>query len=724
MLRIVFFLCLIASPLLSFARYQVCSITINSSDEIETFKEFLPTEDFEFVELLPFQVNVKKDYDSHWFNKVCRKDYHCDILVVSGHFGGTFFGESGYTLPTELMEEQSCKKTCPGILSNVKEIFLFGCNTLASKNRDRRSYTEYLKVLLDDGMARNVAERVVAARYSPLETPFYERMNFIFSGSHTVYGFNELSPLGPNIRRPLRNYFHSINKKFKSYANYLDSGSYKRIENRELFQNLPRHIYSLNQAGISLSGESRDQKDFFKNKCLLYDETAGFSHRMRALQKIFSSGKAGSAFFAIDHFLSYNQSEIQEGVGRRTFRSIKNNNSLVEDFLSYEEHLNSLPYVRMIYYSLLDRFQWADPFALQVLRKKTLLEIIKQADQEAYSSVLILLRQKQVVPGQLYISKRDLPKDYLKSLWALLIFEKLRILAPDWQSNILKHCEQGLKKNLGMCHQALNTLAHIWPEPEISKSVERLLEFKDEGIKYYSLRVLGQTQATDYKTHKKIADFLASDKASLRQEAVEVLGFLKTPYSDIQADLVLLLTKANDELAEDILWSLNQMDVTGETAQQRLFEYITKSDLKPELFVEAFRVFETSSYFSDSILYYFYEILENRDQEHLEFLFPVIETLSRNRNIKDIGIHYRFLLFQNEKSLSVKRRALKSMSYLIWLHPEVQIDFLKYFEDPDPQVRQLAFQALRNIKNLRNTTKRKIRSLSSAGVKELKGFFH
>ena len=724
MLRIVFFLCFIVAPLLSFARYQVCSITINSSDEIETFKKFLSTEDFDFVELLPFQVNAKKDYDSHWFNEACRKGYRCDILVVSGHFGGTFFGESGYTLPTELMEEQSCKKTCPGILSNVKEIFLFGCNTLADKSRDRRTYTEYLQVLLDDGMARNIAERVVAARYSPLEAPFYERMNFIFSGSHTVYGFNELSPLGPHIRRPLENYFHSINKTFGSYANYLDSNSYTRIENKELFQNLPRNTFSLNQAGISLSGESRDQKDFFNSKCLLYDETADFSYRMRALQDIFSSGKAGSAFFAVDHFLSHNKRETQEGDGRRIFRSIKNNNSLATDFLSYEKHLDFLPYVRMIYYSLLDRFQWVDPFDLQVLRKKTLLEIIKPADQEAYSSVLLLLRQGQVVPGWLYISKQDLPEDYLKSLWSLLIFEKLRVLASDWQSDILQHCdEQSLRRSLGMCHQALNTLAHIGPKPEISKSVERLLNVEDEGVKYYSLRVLGQTQTSDYETHRRIADFLASDKASLRQEAIEALGFLKTPDPDIQADLVLLLTKADDELAEDILWSLNQMDVTSAAAQKMLFEYITNPDLKLKLFKGAFRIFEASTFFSDTTLSFFYKILENRDQEQLDFLFFVIETLSKNRNIKDIGIHYRFLIFQNEESLSIKKRALKSMSGLTWLHPEVQISFLRYFEDPDPQVRQLAFQALRNIKNLQEKTKRKIRNLSGR-VKELQGFFY
>ncbi|MBC6415629.1 MAG: HEAT repeat domain-containing protein [Bdellovibrionales bacterium] len=720
LLRIFFLLFFFLSPFLSLARYQVCSITINSSDEIETFQEFLSSKDFDFVELLPALENPQKGYNSHWFNEACRKERHCDILVISGHFGGTFFGESGYTLPTELMEEQSCNETCSGILSQVKEIFLFGCNTLASKSKDRRTYEEYLQVLLDDGMARNVAERVVAARYSSLEAPFYERMNFIFSGSHTVYGFNELSPLGPHIRNPLKKYFRSINEKFGSYANYLDSESYKREENIELFRHLPRNVFTLNQARISLSHEDEEQKIFFENKCLLYDKNISFSSRMQALENIFHSGKSGSAFFAIDHFLSNNKKDIQEGIGRGVFRSIRTNESLAKEFISYEKDLNPLPFVRMIFYSLLDKFQWKDPFDLFVQKKLTLLDIIKPADQEAYSSVLTLLEQKQIVPGELYVSKEDLSKDYVNGLWSLLIFEKLRVIAPDWQKDILKHCEtESINKKIGMCYQALNTLAHIWPEAKTIDTLEDLLNSSDEGVLYYSLRALGQTSASGYETHRKIADFLFSNSATLRKEAIEVLGFLKTPYEDVQSDLTSLLLQASDELSKELFWSLKQINITGGEAQKHLLKYIERPDLKSEFFIETFRIFENSNYFSDSTLYYFYEILERREKKHLELLFAVIETLSKNTNIKDIGIHYRFLAFKEEKDLGIKKKALESMLNLKWLHPEIQLSFLKYFEDSDSKVRQLAFQVLRNVENLQDSTLKKITELSSKS-KELK----
>ena len=57
----------------AFGNYQVCSITINSSDEIETFKQFLPSNDFQFVELLPPTKSPGEEQSSHWFEEACVK---------------------------------------------------------------------------------------------------------------------------------------------------------------------------------------------------------------------------------------------------------------------------------------------------------------------------------------------------------------------------------------------------------------------------------------------------------------------------------------------------------------------------------------------------------------------------------------------------------------------------------------------------------------------------
>ena len=686
-------------PVLSSAKYQVCSITINSSDEIETFKEFLPAKDFDFIELLPHAMNERQDHSSHWFGRACEKSYHCDILVISGHFGGTFFGKSGYSLPTELLEEKSCQNKCRGILSEVKEIFLFGCNTLASKEKDHRSYSEYLKVLLEDGMARETAERVVAARYSPLETPFYSRMNFIFSGSHTIYGFDQLSPLGKHIRKPLRAYFNSINKSFGSYADYLRLGQYKRLVNEQLFQHLPRSAFTLNQASLSLQNEEPSQRAFFEDKCLLYDSTQDFSKRMKALEDIFFSSQAGSAFFALDYFLNRNEKEVIEGQGRREFRSIRENSALEEEFLSYYQHLDFLPYIKMVYLNILEKFQWIDPVELHILRKENLLEIIENPNPESYISLLLLLKEKQLKKAQFYLSKEDLSENYIENIWALLIFEKLRAIAPEWQEDIFSYCQKNFKSQPALCHQSLNTLAHIKPKPtkEIALKTLEFLDYEDEALVYYSLRLLGQSGIEDYYFQKRIADFLSAGSLTLKKEVVEALGFLKSPYEDIQENVARLLKES--ALYRDVLWSLSQMSIRNEVVEESLLNFIKSRPQNSSLQCRAVSVFKQISELSDLSLFFFYELLESRD--NLNLLFCAIGSLSQNPQLKDLGIHYRFLLFQKEASLTVKREALRRMSALTWLNPEVQLGFLDYLKDEDSEVRKSAVRVLKNIQNLK-----------------------
>ena len=707
-------------PLLSLAQFQVCSITINSSDEIKTFKEFLPAQDFEFVELLPHAVNEKRDHSSHWFDLACEKNYHCDILVISGHFGGTFFGKSSYSLPIELMEEKSCQNKCQGILSGVKEIFLFGCNTLADKTKDNRTYSEYLQVLLDDGMARETAEQVVAARYSPLETPFYARMNFIFSDSHAIYGFDELSPLGKHMRRPLKAYFQSINQAFGSYSSYLKSEQYKRPINKQLFQYLPRPHFTLNQASLSLSHENQMDKDFFRNKCRLYDEEEPFINRMQALEDVFNSSKAGSAFFALNSFLNNNEKEIREGRGSSAFRSIRRNSDLAKEFLSYYPHLDFLPYIKMLYLNILEKFRWMDPIELYLLRKENLLELIKKPDSEAYASVLLLLKSRQLEEGRFYISKEDLSKDYVENIWGLLILEKLRAIAPDWQEEIYHHCQDSIKTVPGMCYQSLNTLAHIGPKKQIALKVFEFLDSEDEALIYYSLRVLGQSKIKDYSVHRKIAGFLSSENSNLKKEALEALGFLESPYKDVQQEIAKLLSE-EEFLISDIFWSLNRMRIEVPESQKDILSYVESLPQNSPLRCQALQLFKKTPELSDFSLFFFYKLLESR--EDLELLFCAIESLSQNPDLRDLGIHYRFLLFQNEDSVEIRRRALQSMESLTWLNPEVQLSFLNYFQDEDSKVRELALQVLRNVENIKAETLEKIQHLyQEKQVLELKAF--
>ena len=85
--------------------------------------------------------------EGDWFDKACASGIRCDQLVISGHFGGTFFGMSGNALSLSTLEAKGCSKSCEGILSHPYEVFLFGCNTLSGKEKDSRTPEQHLQIL-------------------------------------------------------------------------------------------------------------------------------------------------------------------------------------------------------------------------------------------------------------------------------------------------------------------------------------------------------------------------------------------------------------------------------------------------------------------------------------------------------------------------------------------------------------------------------------------------
>src|SRR5436190_13511060 len=109
-------------------RKTVCTITVNSPDEKEIFRRSLPPDDFQFVELVE---RGRPD----WLASACRKGVRCDVLLISGHFddGTEFYSdrlETRESLPVEEMEQVACSDSCPGLFSQLREVYLFGCNTL------------------------------------------------------------------------------------------------------------------------------------------------------------------------------------------------------------------------------------------------------------------------------------------------------------------------------------------------------------------------------------------------------------------------------------------------------------------------------------------------------------------------------------------------------------------------------------------------------------------
>lgn len=170
----------------------LCEITLNSKDEKQVFEKHLTPMGYQAIELAP-----EDDKDPLWFQKACQAVSHCDVMVISGHFGGLFFGQGiATTLPLQLLLQAKQNHSCPSLLDSPKQVYLMGCNTLASKKADHRTIEEYLSVLIEDGFPLSLAEQVAASRYLKFGHSLQQSMSMIFDHSDLVVGFDGRAPLG------------------------------------------------------------------------------------------------------------------------------------------------------------------------------------------------------------------------------------------------------------------------------------------------------------------------------------------------------------------------------------------------------------------------------------------------------------------------------------------------------------------------------------------------
>ena len=184
----------------------VCSITVNSSDEKEAFRRSLPPDKFQFVELVE---RGRPD----WLASACRQGVRCDVLVVSGHYDGynEFYSDqlgAHEFLPADELERASCSRSCSGLFSQLKEVYLFGCNTLNPEALKRTS-AEIERSLVRSGYSRADAERLSRALSARHGESSRDRMRLIFKDVPVIYGFSAKAPVGPVAASMLSGYFRS-----------------------------------------------------------------------------------------------------------------------------------------------------------------------------------------------------------------------------------------------------------------------------------------------------------------------------------------------------------------------------------------------------------------------------------------------------------------------------------------------------------------------------------
>jgi len=188
------------------SKQTVCTITVNSADEREAFRRSLPAERFEFVELVE---RGRPD----WLASACRKGVRCDVLLISGHFddGSEFYSDrldSHDRLPVAEMERAACTEGCSGLFSRLKEVYLFGCNTLSAGGL-RFASGEAVRSLVRSGHSQADAEalaRILETRHGESNR---DRMRVVFKDVPVIYGFSSKAPLGARAAPLLERWFKS-----------------------------------------------------------------------------------------------------------------------------------------------------------------------------------------------------------------------------------------------------------------------------------------------------------------------------------------------------------------------------------------------------------------------------------------------------------------------------------------------------------------------------------
>lgn len=194
-------------PLALAEKQTVCTVTINSADEQQTFRRFLPADKYEFVEL------VERNRPD-WLASACEAKVSCDILLISGHHGegNVFFSDAldrGEHLEIAELERVTCSGSCPSLFARLKEVYLFGCDTMNPQAQHTVS-EEIARSFVREGHSPAEAARLASQLRAQRGESSRDRMRLVFKDVPVIYGFSSAAPLGPSAASTLNRYFRSM----------------------------------------------------------------------------------------------------------------------------------------------------------------------------------------------------------------------------------------------------------------------------------------------------------------------------------------------------------------------------------------------------------------------------------------------------------------------------------------------------------------------------------
>jgi hypothetical protein len=499
----------IASP-----QKNICSITINSDDEIRMFKKKLATDGrFKFTELI--------NDSSKWFDQSCDSQVQCDVLIISGHFGGTFFGKSGNHLSLSELESKSCSKSCTGILQQPKEVYLFGCNTLSGKGNATRSPEQYLHVLLEDGLERNFAERVVEARYGPSGEENANRMKRVFPGVPVIYGFCDKAPLGAEAGPILQRYLSGKSKddyynrleKLESIKKNLQPYSQATIQ-QMIDIPLATSFKSVGRCFSQLTGV--DTKDDISGRiCTVRDTKASIEDRAKHLNFLMRSKESLSYIELCNDFFSDINNKSLAPNEHFAVEQIKNNQKLRDDLEI-----------------LLDKVTFFLGFDYGVL------------------SAQLGLDKSKITP----ILSREFAKMVNKGLTReeinLMVNSDFKHPFKDFISINYNDVNTGVTFSNGNSIEAIGLTKT--QDPQIINHLQKLMSSAPESLQVPLLETLIRLNAVDVAMRDQLVSMLYNQSSEIRANAIRALGLIKVYDEKIVNELIAHGMRETD------LWALKK----------------------------------------------------------------------------------------------------------------------------------------------------------------------
>ena len=328
------------------AKRTVCTITVNSPDERETLRRSLPEDKFQFVELV-------ERGRSDWLASACRQNVRCDVLVVSGHFdGGTEFYsdrlDARESLPVDELERASCSASCSGLFSRLKEVYLFGCNTLNAATVESTA-AEVARTLVRSGRSPAEAEQVSRALNERHGESNRDGMRRIFMNVPVIYGFSAMAPLGVRAAPVL--------------GRYLQATAGTEVGSGRASSRLLNHFAGTSMTATAGIGDADPRADYRREVCQFFDERLSAAQKLAFIHQVLGRDMAEVRMFfeRIEHFhASLTQAERQEPSFVREVAAIAGDRVARERYLTFARDVDR-PQIRARMMHVARTLGWLSP---------------------------------------------------------------------------------------------------------------------------------------------------------------------------------------------------------------------------------------------------------------------------------------------------------------------------------------------------------------------------